>query len=202
MGFAARFGFHIESELESAMKCTEALDKKVSKERVGSELENMIKGPDPGRAIGLLKSHRILSVMLGVSKLGNYTNIDQMTYEGAANVESLQSTLKMLDKTFNISVQCKKVCYLAALLIGFRNHEYVGAKGKTNPLCQGILLENLKLSRRDADSVTAIHDNLPTMHSLLVRLTHISSIRTCEGTSTLLEGETRTKVGSLIRTLK
>ncbi|KAJ5329487.1 hypothetical protein N7452_009877 [Penicillium brevicompactum] len=55
--FASRLGYRIDSETEAAMQIEaigEALKLKISKERVGAELEKMLRGPDPRGALEFL----------------------------------------------------------------------------------------------------------------------------------------------------
>ncbi|KAH7929375.1 hypothetical protein BV22DRAFT_1002853 [Leucogyrophana mollusca] len=55
--FASRFGFEMDLELQNAARdpiIQEALSLKISRERVGEELDKMMKGPDPLRSIQLI----------------------------------------------------------------------------------------------------------------------------------------------------
>lgn len=55
--FASRLGYIIDPDAEESMKNTEiqdALQAKISRERVGVELEKMLRGPDPYRALVLI----------------------------------------------------------------------------------------------------------------------------------------------------
>ncbi|RLM00555.1 hypothetical protein CFD26_107611 [Aspergillus turcosus] len=55
--FASRLGYQIDPDTETAMQNSDisaALKKKISRERVGTELEKMLKGPDPRRALHLI----------------------------------------------------------------------------------------------------------------------------------------------------
>ncbi|KAH7914461.1 hypothetical protein BJ138DRAFT_1170563 [Hygrophoropsis aurantiaca] len=55
--FASRFGFELDPELRDAAQhpaIQEALSLKISRERVGEEMDKMMKGPDPLRAISLI----------------------------------------------------------------------------------------------------------------------------------------------------
>ncbi|KAE8395735.1 hypothetical protein BDV23DRAFT_144652 [Aspergillus alliaceus] len=52
--FASRLGYHIDEDTANAMKnkdISEALKLKISRERVGTEMEKMLKGPDPRGAL-------------------------------------------------------------------------------------------------------------------------------------------------------
>ncbi|KAF7118140.1 hypothetical protein CNMCM5793_007533 [Aspergillus hiratsukae] len=55
--FASRLGYQIDPDTERAMQNSDisaTLKKKISRERVGTELEKMLKGPDPRRALHLI----------------------------------------------------------------------------------------------------------------------------------------------------
>ncbi|GFF58158.1 hypothetical protein IFM51744_09456 [Aspergillus udagawae] len=55
--FASRLGYQIDPSTERAMQNSEidaALEVKISRERVGAELEKMLKGPDPRGALGFI----------------------------------------------------------------------------------------------------------------------------------------------------
>ncbi|KAK9366337.1 hypothetical protein V1509DRAFT_630041 [Lipomyces kononenkoae] len=55
--FASRFQFHIEDEAISAMQhdnIREALQQKISKERIGAELDKMLNGPNPSLSLKLI----------------------------------------------------------------------------------------------------------------------------------------------------
>ena len=210
--FAARFNFDLDTGAGLAMESDvvlAALEQKVSRERIGTELDGMIKGPDPGRAAQVLERHGVLRVMLGADALGSYPNAGSMSGDGAAAVQAVDAAMKLLidDRTdsFAIPTECKRIALLSALLIGARDHSYVGPKKKTAPLAQGIVLEKLKLSKRDADSVVAVHESMSAMADLVSRLTCAGQARSpaesCE-TSSLSAGGTRRDVGLLVRRLK
>ncbi|OQE44641.1 hypothetical protein PENCOP_c002G04053 [Penicillium coprophilum] len=64
--FASRLGYQIDPETEAAMKIEdirEALKLKISKERVGAELEKMLRGPDPRGALELIDRLQLFSTI-------------------------------------------------------------------------------------------------------------------------------------------
>lgn len=64
--FASRFGFELVSELAEAAKnpiISEALNSKISRERVLSEVEKMITGPSPLKAVQLLYSLNLYNIV-------------------------------------------------------------------------------------------------------------------------------------------
>eukprot|EP01029_Cantina_marsupialis_P009051 TRINITY_DN2120_c0_g1_i3.p1 TRINITY_DN2120_c0_g1~~TRINITY_DN2120_c0_g1_i3.p1 ORF type:complete len:438 (+),score=84.70 TRINITY_DN2120_c0_g1_i3:82-1395(+) len=68
--FACRLGFKVVDELKEAVKhedVREALDLKVSRERISKELNQMLSGPDPLRALTMLWDFGLFSVIFGVT---------------------------------------------------------------------------------------------------------------------------------------
>ncbi|KAJ5812950.1 TRNA nucleotidyltransferase [Penicillium robsamsonii] len=64
--FASRLGYQIDPETKAAMKIEdirEALKLKISKERVGAELEKMLRGPDPRGALELIDRLQLFSTI-------------------------------------------------------------------------------------------------------------------------------------------
>ncbi|CAI7575158.1 unnamed protein product [Penicillium crustosum] len=64
--FASRLGYQIEPETEAAMQIEdirEALKLKISKERVGAELEKMLRGPDPRGALQFIDRLQLFSTI-------------------------------------------------------------------------------------------------------------------------------------------
>ncbi|KAK9432121.1 hypothetical protein V1505DRAFT_354257 [Lipomyces doorenjongii] len=104
--FASRFGFHIEDEAIAAMQhdtIREALQQKISKERIGSELDKMLNGPNPSasmKLIGIAKLYETIFTPLnyGVkpSEVGSSTEF--------ANLRFIMQRLLTSDKP--ILTQC------------------------------------------------------------------------------------------------
>ncbi|KAJ5295657.1 hypothetical protein PENANT_c001G07321 [Penicillium antarcticum] len=65
--FASRLGYQIDPETEAAMQIEdigEALKLKISKERVGAELEKMLRGPDPRGALEFIDRLKLFTTIL------------------------------------------------------------------------------------------------------------------------------------------
>ena len=106
--------------------------------------------------------------------------------------------------------------------MGTREYSYKGgAKSHNNkvlPLSQGIILDSFKLSKRDAETIVAVHESLPDMLKLLCKVTNKSLPQLysdpydsiCkeddngfnEMDISLSQGFARRRVGMLIRKLK
>jgi tRNA nucleotidyltransferase (CCA-adding enzyme) len=71
--FACRLGFTLDKTLEETLATTvvrDALAAKVSKERVLTELNGMLLGPDPARALEMLHSFSLLSTVFATPSSG------------------------------------------------------------------------------------------------------------------------------------
>ena len=91
--FAAKLGFSLDAKLEAALKTHAHLVKELSCERIFSELDMMLTGKAPARAIRLLETTGILSHLLPeVAVLRHITQPPQFHPEG----DVLEHTLLML----------------------------------------------------------------------------------------------------------
>ncbi len=93
--FAAKLGFALDAELEAALKTHAHLVKELSCERIFSELDMMLTGKAPARAIKLLEDTGILAHILPeVAVLREITQPPQFHPEG----DVLEHTLLMLSR--------------------------------------------------------------------------------------------------------
>ena len=93
--FAAKLGFALDAELEAALKTHAHLVKELSCERIFSELDMMLTGKAPARAIKLLEDTGILPCILPeVAVLRKITQPPQFHPEG----DVLEHTLLMLSR--------------------------------------------------------------------------------------------------------
>jgi tRNA nucleotidyltransferase/poly(A) polymerase len=84
--FACRLGFELDEELAATLATAEvrdALASKVSKERVNTELNGMLLGPQPARALGMLHQFRLLGTVFATPSAG------VVAVEAAASTASL-----------------------------------------------------------------------------------------------------------------
>ena len=78
--FACRLGFQLEQVLEATLataEVREALCSKVSKERVLSELNGMLLGPDPARALELLYSFSLLPTVFATPPASQISGVEE-----------------------------------------------------------------------------------------------------------------------------
>lgn len=133
--FACRFNFVLESGLVEAAQAPDVLESfktKVSRERMQIELRKMLSGPQPDRAIGLMKYLGFFDVVFPLPKGYKYWDMDQNTPYHDLNVwEHTLVALENLQTIYqgiNPSEDDRFVMNLAILL-----HD----TGKLNPQCHG-----------------------------------------------------------------
>ncbi|GLD97773.1 hypothetical protein PINS_up006470 [Pythium insidiosum] len=81
--FAAEFGFRVDAEIDAALRAhaaiRDAMRRKVSRERVGTEVRKMLSGADPTRAFALLADLELLDVVF-------HSDDDSAAVDGSTSV--------------------------------------------------------------------------------------------------------------------
>lgn len=232
--FAARFGFAMDEELVAAARLEEvrsALAMKVSKERIGKEVEQMLGGRDPVLAMHhLAELHLFPTIFMLPAKTLPQVNIDfgrrcvaamaevsevlersgwAPAQPGAGNVETKAS---FLDEE-------EKICtLLAGLLLPLRKTYFLDKKKKQEPVSSAIIREGLKQKTSYAEKVAILHSTAEEWQSLGKKLLSVGATEmdgvsknrseNCEahegsGTEVFLSLERqRVLVGFLIRKVK
>ncbi|OJT13222.1 CCA tRNA nucleotidyltransferase, mitochondrial [Trametes pubescens] len=168
--FASRFGFTMVSELQDAAKdptIQEALRMKISRERVGEELDKMMGGRNPLLAIDLIN---VLSLYSSVFSVPENTGIllseppsslqnalkAAVILHALSNPESSSTTLSglsvpplpaahpLLLSELTTQNSPSRRLYLAAALTPYRNLIYT-QKNKMHPATEAVLRDGLKL---------------------------------------------------------
>ncbi|TFK30711.1 transfer RNA nucleotidyltransferase [Coprinopsis marcescibilis] len=165
--FASRFGFTLVQELKDAARDLEiqtALANKISKERVGVELDKMLKGQNPLSAIELFEelslSNPVCSAlpptisekMSGDPKdsivaLRNASVLNELTKNTLdTQIPSLHPFLSRRSQT---DPTCRPRLFLASFLSPYLSLTYTDKKNKTFPAVEAIIREALKLGTQN-----------------------------------------------------
>ncbi|CDO70920.1 hypothetical protein BN946_scf184829.g28 [Trametes cinnabarina] len=169
--FASRFGFTMVPELQEAAKDTtiqEALRIKISRERVGEELDKMMGGRNPLLAMDLINNLELYRSVffipegLGI-KLSDEPSASLSALKAAmilhvlTNSTSTPSTLSrvpfpslppvhpLLLSEFLTQNNPSRRLYLATALTPYDGLTYQQAKGKVRPAVEAVIREGLKL---------------------------------------------------------
>jgi hypothetical protein len=133
--FASRFGFELEEGLLEAAaddEVREALAHKVSRERIGAELEGMMHGADPVMALRLLHRLRIFGAVFAVPP-SVIAGLSEDAFGAAANrlaVSAYDEIQAWAHPECGFDQDSRRRCMLAAVLLPIADLQVPVAKGK------------------------------------------------------------------------
>ncbi|KAL6525238.1 hypothetical protein OROMI_030831 [Orobanche minor] len=188
--FGARFGFVLDEELKTAAAdhdVRDALSSKISRERIGREIDLMISGPQPVMATTYISELQLFRAVFSLPSV-----VEPPTPEGCerlsvAYMDTTWRYLKSVGSSFND--EQRRLCLYAALFLPFRSAVYTVKKDRDtdkeskrvkNPVVSYIFHTSLKLANSDAETVMRLHVAAEKFLSLIPSL--IS-----DGTSQILE---------------
>ncbi|KAJ2726780.1 CCA tRNA nucleotidyltransferase, mitochondrial [Coemansia sp. Benny D115] len=171
--FASRFGYEIEQSTSEAIgrpEIKDDLDAKISRERVGAELEKMVEGPNPLLAIQMILQYGLYD---NIFRAPGMEEKQYMVGKDAAVTEQLtRNILQLLGQTDSAALvnripegfsvlsdsQARRALILSAYLYPFHGMQTPNGK---RLLAQVVIRDGLKLSNQDIDAVTALHTLAP-----------------------------------------
>ena len=170
--FASRFGFALDGDLADACQDPEvlrALRDKVSRERVGAELEGMLKH-DPQRALAVLAALGMFDAVAtlpsgmaddaAAGAAGAAGGVDHHHRLAADCVFSMLATLALAAKAGlapEVGSDARRTLHLASFFAPLAGKMYAAKKNKLRPAAEFVIKESLKLRGRDADLVCMLH---------------------------------------------
>ncbi|CAM8995892.1 unnamed protein product [Rhodiola kirilowii] len=167
--FGARFGFTLDQELKTAAASIEvkaALAEKISRERVGHEVDLMVSGNDPVKAMTYISDLSLFTAVFTVPPNFELTSLEGFDRPCIMNMEAIAKIFDLPDCcAFNDGE--KRITFYAALLLPLRKIAYKDKKSKEIPLVDYIFRESLKLKMDDAKAVKIIHSAAEKFVSLI-----------------------------------
>ncbi|KZP15234.1 hypothetical protein FIBSPDRAFT_750637 [Athelia psychrophila] len=177
--FASRFGFELLPELKNAAAdpdIQEAFAHKISRERVGEELDKMLKGRDPLLSIRLIHEISLYSSVFtippAISNAFSSAPTLPITSVAAATIlqalidpatsDAFSTRLPTIHQTLTSQVGSSKgtraLLFLAAALTPFRGITYMDAKSKKQHAVEAAVREGTKLGSQNhyLDGVTPL----------------------------------------------
>eukprot|EP00189_Rhodosorus_marinus_P009958 CAMPEP_0184744742 /NCGR_PEP_ID=MMETSP0315-20130426/7439_1 /TAXON_ID=101924 /ORGANISM="Rhodosorus marinus, Strain UTEX LB 2760" /LENGTH=482 /DNA_ID=CAMNT_0027216557 /DNA_START=372 /DNA_END=1820 /DNA_ORIENTATION=- len=163
--FAGKLGFKVNPDVIEACRLPEvrsALETKVSKERIGIEVDKMLRSASPLTCVNLLRD---LSLFPSVFLPDEMPNMDPLEFEVeeapkrcSAGMSKFLSTLE--SSKLSLPKKLLRIGLLASLLrpFGGKHVHYAQSKpSRQGTVAAHIIRHCLKLPGRDADEVTIIH---------------------------------------------
>ncbi|CAH2033639.1 unnamed protein product [Thlaspi arvense] len=158
--FGARFGFTLDEELKQAASSEEvrvALGEKISRERIGNEIDLMISGNGPVSAVTYLSDLKLFGAVFAFPSSSEPAPSENCGSVCQAYLEAMWSLIQTpgLGK---FSGEQRRLALYAALFLPFRKTVYKDNKGKLIPVVNHIFKFSMKRKTSDAETVSLIRD--------------------------------------------
>lgn len=176
--FATRLGYKIDPMAEDAMRnpeIREALKLKISRERIGIEVEKMLKGPDPyGAAVLIDRLDLYLTIFTDPTKQHDYRpHMDLLEPARAClsriNESDLAETYLPIRLVLIQNAEDSYVAWLLAFMIPYANASPVFTKRKSKPyyLSELVIREGVKAPNKICELIAAASRNLGEISGLV-----------------------------------
>ncbi|TPX50688.1 hypothetical protein SeLEV6574_g00752 [Synchytrium endobioticum] len=170
--FASRFNYSVHQDIVpcvQAQAIQNALRSKVSKERVGIEVDKMLKGPNPVLSMELIQGFGIYDVIFAPpTSASKKSVVDASQAVNAARVLQwgLNECQHLLPPTITpVSSAHKRILHLFAALSPFHGLTFQD-KAFVSPSPKYIVLHSLKFSSADSDMIIALTSRSRDFHDL------------------------------------
>ncbi|KAL3324167.1 hypothetical protein AABB24_038379, partial [Solanum stoloniferum] len=157
--FGARFGFILDEELKKAAADEDvrvAITDKISRERIGHEIDLMMSGDQPVKAITYIADLKLFWAVFSLP-----SDFEPSIPDGCDRlcVSCLGSAWELLNLIgcSSFSDDQRRLCLYAALFLPFRETIYRDNKAKKIPVVNYIFRNSLKLKASDAETVMSLH---------------------------------------------
>ena len=178
--FASRLGYTIDSDALVAMKNVEikdALRRKISRERVGTEVEKMLKGADPHEALRLIFEVDLYETIFSDPLLESGDHYTPDTAQWRSVLDFLRDTLDNATPTAEILIRDDDDKFLAwqlAALIPYRDalqpEPAEPGKKPPPPIAAQVAREGIKATNKVCDVVALAVKNQSEIAGLVDRL--------------------------------
>ncbi|KAL7118172.1 hypothetical protein ACP275_03G118900 [Erythranthe tilingii] len=181
--FGARFGFVLDEELKIAAADNDvkaAIADKISRERIGHEIDLMVSGNEPVKAIAYISELQLFWAVFSVPSDIEPSTPEECDRLCVAYMDSASRLLQLVESSSFTDDQ-QRLCLYAALLLPFRNSVYKDKKGKKIPVVSYIFRTSLKLKASDSDNVINIHLAAEKLLSLIPLIIKDETFEIVEG---------------------
>ncbi|KAK3230436.1 hypothetical protein Dsin_002317 [Dipteronia sinensis] len=170
--FGSRFVFILDEELKKAATSDEvktALAAKISRERVGTEIDLMISGNQPVKAMTYICDLTLFWIVFNLPPKCEPAVSEGCDRLSVAYLDAAWNSIQLIGcSPFND--EQRRLSLYAALFLPFRISTYKDNKGKEIPIVNYIFRDSLKRKASDAETVINIHRALKKFLSLIPSL--------------------------------
>ncbi|MCD7467097.1 hypothetical protein HAX54_004309 [Datura stramonium] len=157
--FGARFGFILDEELKKAAADEDvrvAIADKISRERIGHEIDLMMSGDQPVKAMTYIADLKLFWAVFSLPSGFEPSIPDGCDRLCVACLDSAWELLNLIGRS-SFSDDQRRLCLYAALFLPFRETIYRDNKAKKIPVVNYIFRNSLKLKASDAETVISLH---------------------------------------------
>lgn len=159
--FASRLvGFEIHPELMASASdpsVVDALAKKITRERIGKELEGMLLAARPEMALNWIVVSGLFPVVFALpSSLNQPIDVENSKLESLSSARHFMRVLRSSTQ-LEVSDDERRIGCLAALLLPFSTSTYMTPKKRVDTVDNHIVLTSIKNPNVDADTVATLH---------------------------------------------
>eukprot|EP00850_Spirogloea_muscicola_P011971 SM000076S21792 [mRNA] locus=s76:203603:208691:- [translate_table: standard] len=213
--FGARFGFQLDEKLKQAAQLPEvreALAFKISRGRIGKEIDLMLRGKNPAAAMFHLADLGLFESVFAIPGAQRFT--PQYGRQCSVMLSEVAHVLEIWPPCSSLEARSESVawpdermqCLLAGLFLPLRHTQTADKKGKMIPVSVTSIREALKAKTKDADVVSALHSKAEEFQSvsqllLLPPQESLPDIATCSISATQHEASQRIAAGLAVRKL-
>ncbi|XP_057742480.1 tRNA nucleotidyltransferase cca2-like isoform X4 [Arachis stenosperma] len=157
--FGARFEFTLDEDLKVAAACCDvkdALAAKISRERIGTEVDFMISGNQPVKAMTHICDLTLFWIVFSLPPEFEPTISDGCERLCVAYLDTAWNLLHLL-KESTFTDEERRLLLFAALFLPLKNTTYQVKKAKVVPVVNYIIRDSLKRKSKDAEMVLDLH---------------------------------------------
>ncbi|KAI3785084.1 hypothetical protein L1987_44196 [Smallanthus sonchifolius] len=166
--FSTRFEFEMVEELKVAAADNDvksAIADKISRERIGHEIDLMVSGNQPTKAMACISELGLLWVVFTPPKIYDPLISEEHDKVCVGYMDAAWRHMHEVGCTF--SDEQRRLYLYASLFIPLRKTVYIDNKKKTVPVVNYIFRNSLKLKASDADDVMRLHYAVEKFLSLI-----------------------------------
>ncbi|XVE60770.1 hypothetical protein DITRI_Ditri05aG0154100 [Diplodiscus trichospermus] len=170
--FGARFDFTLDEELKKAAACDDvktALAAKISRERIGTEIDLIISGNQPVKAIDHICDLTLFWVVFDLPPKIEPAVSEECYRLSAAYLDATWKIIQLIGSS-SFDGEQRRLCLYSALFLPLCSATYKDQKAKKIPAVNYIFRDSLKRKASDAETVINIHKSLEKFLSLIPSL--------------------------------
>lgn len=170
----ARFDFTLDEDLKVAAACDDvknALAAKISRERIGTEIDLMISGNQPVKAMTYICELTLFWTVFTLPAEYEPIISDGCDRICISYLDNASNLIHLLGES-TFTAEQRRLTLYAALFLPLRNTTYSEKKAKKIPVANRIIRESIKRKAKDAEVVLDLHRS---SYKLLSLIPHLAS---------------------------